>query len=345
MHLSAPPSTYTLFVGVDIAAKTATAAWTTDGAFPTRPLTFAQTAHGYALFHDQLRATSQLPETTLIALEATGPYWITLALTLVNWGYAVSVINPAQAHAFAKALLKRAKTDSIDAQTLAQLAARLQPERWTPPPAVYTELHQRLAHRDALVTLRTQVRNQLHALLQQPVVVASVRAQLETLGAQITEQITAVEREIAVVIAQDAVWAAAAARLQTITGIGLLTAATILTTTLNFTLCHTAEAATAYAGLAPNPYQSGSSVRGRSRIGHAGNHHLRHVLYLASLSAARYNPVIKPFYERLRAAGKPPKVARCAAARKLLHIAWAVVTKECDFDPAYAERSRATTTG
>lgn len=83
-------------------------------------------------------------------------------------------------------------------------------------------------------------------------------------------------------------------------------------------------------------------MRGRSRIGHAGNRHLRRVLYLASLSAARYNPVIKPFYERLRAAGKPPKVARCAAARKLLHIAWAVVTKECNFDPAYAHRSLTT---
>ncbi|MDP9314285.1 MAG: transposase, partial [Chloroflexota bacterium] len=212
-------------------------------------------------------------------------------------------------------------------------------------PAVYTELQQRLTHREALVTLHTQVRNQLHALLHQPVVVASVRAQLEALSQHLTAQIAEIERELAVTLAQDAVWAAAAARLQTITGIGTLTAITILTTTLNFTQCRTAEAATAYAGLAPNPYQSGSSVRGRSRIGHTGNRQLRRVLYLASLSAARYNPVIKPFYERLRAAGKPPKVARCAAARKLLHLAWAVVTKECDFDPGYAQRLRATAIG
>ncbi len=339
MRATPAEAPYTLFVGIDIAATTVTAAWTTDGAVPVRPLTVAQTAEGYRRLHDQLCATGHLPATTLIALEATGPYWITLAVTLVNWNYAVSVINPAQAHAFAKALLTRAKTDPIDAQTLAQLALRLQPTRWTPPPAVYTELHQRLAHRDALVTLRTQLRNQVHALLQQPVIVASVRSHLEALVDQLTTQISEVEREIADVVQQDAAWAAAAARLQTITGIGLLTAATILTTTLNFTLCHTPEAATAYAGLAPHPYQSGSSVRGRSRIGHAGNRQLRRVLYLASLSAARYNPLIKPFYERLRAAGKPPKVARCAAARKLLHIAWAVVTKERDFDPTYAQRS------
>jgi transposase len=67
---------------------------------------------------------------------------------------------------------------------------------------------------------------------------------------------------------------------------------------------------------------------------------LRRALYLATLSAARYNPVIKAFYDRLRAAGKPAKVARCAAARKLLHIAWAVVTKGADFDSAYACRTK-----
>ncbi len=331
-------SDYTLFVGIDVAAKTVTTAWTTDSTMSTRPVTITQTPQGYTTLHEHLQATGHAPPTTLVVMEATGTYWITLAMALVEWGYAVSVINPKQAHNFAKALLKRAKTDAVDAQTLAHLAARLQPERWLPPPAVYTELQQRLVHRDALVTLRTQVRNQLHALQQQPVIVASVHARLEHLIQEVSIHISDVEQEIADALRQDAAWAAAAARLQTITGIGLLTAATILTTTVKFTLCPTADAATAYAGLAPNPYQSGSSVRGRATIGHAGNSQLRRVLYLASLSATRYNPAIKPFYERLRAAGKPPKVARCAAARKLLHIAWAVVTKDCDFDPAYRQK-------
>ncbi len=118
-------------------------------------------------------------------------------------------------------------------------------------------------------------------------------------------------------------------------GIGEITAAWLLVTTLKFTLCDTPEAVTGYAGLAPNERQSGTSVRGRTAIGHLGNGRLRRALYMATLSAAQYNPVIKTFYDRLRAAGKPMKVARCAAARKLLHIAWAVVTKERNFDPAY----------
>ena len=79
----------------------------------------------------------------------------------------------------------------------------------------------------------------------------------------------------------------------------------------------------------------------RPRIGHPGNARLRTALYLATVSAAQYNPVIKPCYDRMRAAGKPKNVARCAAARKLRHLAWALVTKEQDFDPRYAQRQQA----
>jgi transposase len=147
------------------------------------------------------------------------------------------------------------------------------------------------------------------------------------------QQIAAVERELAAALCQDEAWAAAAKRLQTISGFGMLTACWIWVTTLNVTLCPTPEAAASHAGLAPYVRLSGSSVRGRAQIGQTGNRHPRRALYLATFSAVCYNPIIKAFYQRLRAAGKPPKVARCAAARKLLHIACAIVTKERDFNP------------
>ncbi len=81
------------------------------------------------------------------------------------------------------------------------------------------------------------------------------------------------------------------------------------------------------------PHESGRSIRGRPSIGHGGNARLRTALYMATLSAAQHNPAIKVFYDRLRAAGKPLKVARCAAARKLLHQAWALGSKLQHFDP------------
>ena len=175
--------------------------------------------------------------------------------------------------------------------------------------------------------------NQLHALRQHPEVIPEVRARMEHLLVIFETQLAEVEAEITAALRQDSAWAAAAQRLQSITGVGWVTAAWTLVSTLNFTTCDTVEALTAYAGLAPMPRQSGTSVWHRPAIGHTGNGRLRTALYMATLSAAQHNPVIKTFYGRLRAAGKPEKVARCAAARKLLHIAWAVVKKDQAFDP------------
>jgi transposase len=328
---------YRLFVGVDIAARSATAAWQDEHGQMSRPVQIAQSAPGYAALREKLGAGGVPAAQTLVVLEATGSYWITLATTLAGWGYAVSVINPRQAHDFAKALLKRTKSDAVDAQTLAQLGALLRPERWTPPPAIYMELQQRLAQRDSLLALRLQVTNQLHALAQGPVVIAAVRQRMEALIATLNAQIKEVEREIAPVLEQDAAWAKAVALLQTISGVGLITAAWLVTATLNFSACPSPQAAAAYAGLVPYERASGTSVRGTQTITCSGNKRLRRTLYLATLAATRWNPPIKAFYTRLRAAGKPAKVARCAAARKLLHLAWAVVTKGRAFDPTYAQ--------
>jgi len=253
----------------------------------------------------------------------------------------VAVVNPAQAHHFAKALLKRAKTDASDARTLAPRAATLQPTPWTPPPAIYTEIQQRLSQRDALVGMRQQARNQRHALVQLPTVVAAVKERLDVLSATLDAQIEATEVELTQVLRQDPSWAATAELLLSITGSGLLTAAWLLVATVHFELCPTVEAATAYVGLAPYPRESGTSVRGRPTIGHGGHRRLRTALYVATLSAAQHNPLIKTFYDRLKANGTPKKVARCAAARKLLHVAWAVVRSGRAFDPTYGRDTRA----
>jgi transposase len=336
MDTARPP--YRLFVGVDIAAATFAAAWKTLDANTSPALTFHQTSQGIVAFQDILHATEVEPAATLIVMEATGSYWITLALTLQQLGYAISIVNPERARHFALALAIRAKTDPIDAQTLADLAARLQPQPWTPPPAIYTELQQRLVQRDSLIDIRQQLRNQRHALVANPVVVEAVLNRIDQLIQTLTKQIAALDAEIATALKLDDTWAATARRLRSVTGIGVQTTAWLLVATLNFTTCTTPEEVTAYVGLAPVPRRSGTSRRGRAQLGHYGRARVRSALYMATLSASRHNPVIKPFYARLRAAGKPMKVARCAAARKLLHIAWAVVSKDQDFDPNYAAR-------
>ena len=91
----------------------------------------------------------------------------------------------------------------------------------------------------------------------------------------------------------------------------------------------------------PEPFYLTTAIHypnGRPHIGHDGNGRLRTALYLATLSAARHNPAIRAFFQRLRAAGKPMKVARCAAARKLLHLAWALGSKRQRFDPDHKQQ-------
>jgi transposase len=328
---------YQLYVGIDIAAETFTASWLASGGTPTAPLAADQTPAGYAALQRRLRAVGVAPAETVVVLEATGNYWVALAVVLHEAGYRVAVVNPRQAHHFAKAQLRRAKTDALDAQDLARLAAALQPAPWTPPPAVYHEARQRLVAREALLTMRTQARNQRHALLQWPVVVEGVRRHLDELITDLDRRIASLEAELAAVL-HASEWAESLACVTSAPGIGLVTAAWLLVGTLNFTLCAGPTALTGYAGLAPMSRESGRSVRGRASIGHDGNGRLRTALYMATLSAARYNPAIKAFYERLRAAGKPLKVARCAAARKLLHLAWALGSKRRRFDPDHRQQ-------
>jgi transposase len=336
---NAPPSVR-LHVGIDIAAASFVAVWTLDGRTYTRAQTFAQTPDGFASVQQHLAATEVLPASTRVVLEATSSYWVALAVALHQAGYQVCVINPAQGRNFARSLSRRSKTDAIDAQMLAQFALERQPPLWSPPPQVYHELRQRLVARDGLRDMRQQARNQRHALLQWPVVIPSVRTHLDGVIADLDKRLADLDAELTQVLT-DGAWAESATLLASITGIGMVTSAWLLVGTLNFQGCASAEAASAYVGLVPLAHESGSSVRGRSAIGHGGHGRLRTALYLATLTAARFNPLIKAQYERLRAAGKPPKVARCAAARKLLHLAWAVVTKRQPFDANYGGRPAA----
>jgi transposase len=334
-------ATYQVYVGIDVAAETFVAAWLAPGGQPGTPVTHEQTPAGFATLQRRLQATASPPSATLVVLEATGNYWVALAVALHETGYRVAVVNPRQAHHFAKAQLRRAKTDALDARDLARLAAALRPAPWAPPPAVYHEVRQRLVARDGLLAMRTQARNQRHALLQWPVVVAAVRQHLDELIADLDRRVAALEAEIAAVL-EGSVWAESLACLTSAPGIGPVTASWLLVGTLNFALCAGPDSLTAYAGLAPVPRQSGRSLRGRARIGHDGNGRLRTALYMATLSAARYNPAIKAFFQRLRAAGKPKKVARCAAARKLLHQAWALGSKLQRFDPDHHQHHHGT---
>lgn len=228
--------TIRLYVGIDIAAETFTAAWLIPQGKPTAPCTRDQTPAGYSALQQRLQTAGAPPAATAVVLEATGTSWVALAVTLHEAGYHVSVINPLQAQHCAKAQLRRAKTDALDAQDLAQLAATLRPPRWTPPPPVYHEVRQRLVARDGFPTMRQPARNQRHALRQWPVVIAAVRQQRDALIADRDARIATLEAAIAAAL-KHSVWAATFARLTSAPGIGIVTAAWLLVATRDCTRC------------------------------------------------------------------------------------------------------------
>ncbi len=330
------PTSYQLYVGVDIAAATFTAAHLRpDAAKPTKALNYLQSPESFRKLEQDLLKTGVVPAQTLIVMEATGNYWISLAVFLHRAGFALSVINPQQSYNYAKSLLLRSKNDQLDAQMLARLAQSHQPPAWNPPPQIYYELQQRLTQREALTDLRQQVGNQLHALLVCPVVVPQVQTRMEELIATFEQQIHALEVEIKDLLKTNKAWGGTVALLQTIPGIGLLTVCWLVMLTLNFSSCAKAGSLVMYAGLAPVVRTSGTSVRGKPQVGGGGQPQLRKLLYMGALSASQHNPLIRVFVERLIARGKAPKVARLAAARKLLHLAFAVAKSGQPFRADY----------
>jgi transposase len=326
---------YTTFAGIDISAKKAHVALITSDGEVHKPFVIAQTPAGMDHLKQTLLSVESAPGQTLVVMEVTGVYWMKLATYLYESGFSVSVINPAQAHDFASAFLHRNKTDAIDAKILAELALKVQPDCWKPSSETYELVYQRLTQRDDLLQMLQQTRNRLHALIHRPFVVASVQQHFEQLIAFLQAQIDDLDRELKQALSQDDQWNQSAQLLLSIKGFGPVVTTWLLTATDNFSACERPEQIVSYAGLAPRKKDSGSSIRSRPFIGFAPHPRLRQALYMASLSAVQHNPAIKSFYQRLLDKGKPKKVALCACARKLVHIAWAVIAKQQLFDPEF----------
>lgn len=179
--------------------------------------------------------------------------------------------------------------------------------------------------------------NQLHALKASAVQIEAVGARQQALIESFEAQLEQIQAEIKEIVSRKSEWAASIQLLQTIPGVGLWVACHLVVATLNFSACTRAAEAVHYLGLAPREFSSGSSVLKRARLGRSGQPNLRSLLYMATLSAARYNPPVRAFYQRLLASGKASKVARCACARKLVHLAFAIIKHQQPFKADYPQ--------
>jgi len=263
-----------------------------------------------------------------IVVEATGGYEYAVVAALSLAGHAVAVVNPRQVRDFAKAIGRLAKTDRLDAQVLAHFGAAIRPEPRALPSAAVREL-------DAVVTRRRQVLEMLQAERDRhPLARGKVARQIQQHIAWLERQLTGLDDELRRLIEASPVWRAKEDLLRSVPGIGPVTTATLLAALPELGTLSRHQIA-ALVGVAPFARDSGT-LRGTRAIW-GGRTSVRCVLYMATLSAVRWNRAISATYHRLLDAGKLPKVALIACERKLLVILNAIVAHGTPWQPDFAQ--------
>jgi transposase len=262
----------------------------------------------------------------LIVLEATGGYEFPAAAALAAATFAVAIVNPRQARDFAKSMGRLAKTDAIDADTLALFGQRVRPEPRPLADETTRAFEDLLLRRRQLIEMRVAEENRLAMATAAP-----VRKSLKSHIDWLNRQLDRVDGEVAEAVQQSPIWRVKDELLQTIKGIGPATSHMLLGGMPELGTL-TRQQIGALAGLAPKCNDSGKRRGIRFIVG--GRHAVRSMLYMAAMTAARCNPALRAFDDRLKAAGKAFKVRMVAVARKLLTIANAVLRDGRPWNPA-----------
>lgn len=297
------------FVGIDVAKARL------DVAFSDRSevLTLANEASALEGFCRELRRDP--PE--LIVLEASGGYETLAASLLAEAGLPVAVINARCVRDFAKSTGRLAKTDRLDAQVLAHFAQAVKPPVRTLPDDQLSELTALIGRRRQLVEMIAAEKQRLDKAR-----VRRIQKDVTAVIGFLVKRLQAADTDLSKWIEQSPLWRAKQALLKSVPGVGDTTAQTLLARLPELGRLDAKQVA-ALAGIAPVNRDSGN-FRGTRHIA-GGRADVRCALYMASISAIRCNAIIKTFYQRLRKAGKPAKVAIVACMRKLLTILNAMV--------------------
>jgi len=267
-------------------------------------------------------------EPWIVVLEATGGMERPVAPALRAEGLSVAVVNPRRVRDFAKATGQLAKTDRLDAQVLARFAAAMDLDPQPEPEEAETELKELLVRRRQLGEMITAERNRKRTA---PV---WVQGELEAHLAWLQRWLKALDERIETLRQASPAWRERTELLESVPGVGAVTSATLLGWLPELGKLDRKRIA-ALVGVAPLNRDSGT-LRGHRTIW-GGRAPVRAALYMSALSAIRHNEVIREFYHRLRAAGKPAKVALVACMRKLLVILNAMVQHRTPWHPQPAE--------
>jgi transposase len=320
-------ATDTYFVGIDVSKDTLdTCLLRPDGR--AQEATFGNDPQGYAAlaaWADRLAGGLPLH----FCMEATGPYSDGPATALAEAGRRVSVANPARVRSHGLAGGQGNKTDRADARGIAAYARDRTPPPWRPPSPEARQVRALVHRRDDLREMAAREKGRLAA----PNLTAAARLSIARTIRFLGREADRVQAEADALIAASPALEADRALLESIAGIGPQTASTVLAELPPIAQLPSAESAAAYCGLAPREFRSGASIRKRTRLSKTGSARLRKALFLPTLAAIRYNPVVRRFYTRLVERGKAKMAAVGACMRKLVMICYGVLKGRVPFDP------------
>lgn len=273
---------------------------------------------------------------SLVVMEATGYYHYCLAQYLYQEGYLVSVVNPLSVKRFIQMKLSKVKTDKSDAKAICEYAVSNEVPLYTAKDKSQAECLQLIRLTDTYLKQRTALKNKLHGEKTLGLPSKSVYHSLNRSLKTVEREIGLLERRLTELVKEQQ--QTQLTLLKSIPGMGAKTAIMLIVMTDGFNRFENAKQLCSYAGITPTIRESGSSVRGRSRISKMGNKKLRNLLFLCSFSACKYNKACKEIYDRIVAKGKSKKLALIAVCNKLLKQAFAIVKSGLPYDENFVSK-------
>lgn len=282
-------------------------------------------------FNQLLRWTRKLvtKEAPLVFLmEATGVYYESLAHHLHKIKQEVCVVLPNTSKHFFASLNIKTKTDAVDAKVLSQFGVERGHKPWTPPNPLLLELRNLTRYHVQLMEQRTALLNIKHSKDAAHEIQTFIKKSNQTLIRQIDKQIEQCKGKIQELIISDEHLHQKVQDALTIKGVGLITVATIIAETLGFKHVKSAKQLASYAGYDVVERESGTSIKGKTRISKKGNRYIRNALYFPAMVASRFNPELKATYQRIIEKKPSKMVGQVAIQRKLLVLIYALWKKD-----------------
>jgi len=297
--------------------------------------------HGSASGHDQFNNDEKgfasflktLPPGALVVMEATGYYHYRLAQFLHKNNVVVAVVNPLSVKRFIQMKLAKVKTDKSDARAICEYALANEVPLYNALTAVQAECLQLFRLLDSYLKKRTATKNKLHGEETLGIPSRFVYRSLKRDKKHLDREIAGIEERLLTLVKKEQ--QQQLTLLTTVPGIGTKTALFLIVVTDGFSKFETAAQLCSYVGITPTIRESGSSVRGRSRISKVGNKKLRNLLFLCAFNACKHNSACRELYERIVNKGKSKKLALIAVANKLLKQCFAIAKSGLAYDAEF----------